>query len=117
MTTPFESPRRTASGRRRLKELREKRKNESIFATPVRSRSVIIINVAVEIITAVIVIVGIASLVYFLRMRQYSVDPRLYRLIAACLSVFVVGWMVYLSFRLRHYIRLLAQFRKNGTDS
>lgn len=117
MAAPFESPRNTTSGRRRLEELREKRKKASVFEALGRSRSIIIINITIEIASAVIVLVGVAYLIRFFRMQRYAVDPLLYRLIAVCLGVFVVGWMVYLSIRVRHYILLLSQSRRKETDS
>ena len=108
MAAPFESPRIT-SGRRRLEELREKKKNASVIEALGRSRTMIIINLTIEIASAVIVLVGVAYLIRFFRMQRYTIDPLIYRISIACLGVFIVGWMIYLFIRIRRHIMRLSQ--------
>ena len=111
MAAPFKSPRIT-SGRRRLEELREKRGRASITEEMGRSRTMIIINLSIEIASAVIILVGVAYLIRFFRMQRYTIDPLIYRICVACLGVFIVGWMVYLFIRIRRYILRLSQTRE-----
>ena len=108
MAAPFESPRIT-SGRRRLEELREKKKNASVIEALGRSRTMIIINLTIEIASAVIVLVGVAYLIRFFRMQRYTIDPLICRISVACLGVFIVGWMIYLFIRIRRHILRLSQ--------
>ena len=110
MASPFESP-RIVSGRRRLEELREKKKNASVIEALGRSRSMVIINLTIEIVSAVIVLVGVVYLIRFLRMQRYSVDPMIYRISVACLGVFIVGWLIYLVFRIRRHIQRLSHVK------
>jgi len=111
MAAPFKSSRIT-SGRRRLEELREKRKKASVTEEMGKSRSMIIISLTIEIASAVIILVGVAYLIRFFRMQRYTIDPRIYRISVACLGVFIVGWMVYLFIRIRRYILRLSQARE-----
>ena len=108
MAAPFKSPRITF-GRRRLEELREKRKKASVTEEMGRSRTMIIINLSIEIASAVIILVGVAYLIRFFRMQRHTIDPLIYRISIACLGVFIVGWMIYLFIRIRRHILRLSQ--------
>ena len=108
MAAPFESP-KNISGRRRLEELREKRKKASVADTLSRSRLTIIINLTIEIASAVTVLVGVTYLIRFFRLKRLDIDPLLFRISAACLGVFVAGWMVYIFLRIRRHVILLSQ--------
>jgi len=108
MAAPFESPRIT-SGRRRLEELREKRKKASVTDALSRSRSTIIINLTIEIASAVTVLIGVTYLIRFFWLKRFDIDPLIFRISTACLGVFVAGWMVYIFLRIRRHLILLSQ--------
>jgi hypothetical protein len=95
------------SGKKRIQELRKKRTRSGIDESISKSRSMILINLTIEIATAIILVVGLLYFVRFLIMRRPYIDQRLYKVGLGCLTVFTVGWTTYLFIKIRSHIRLL----------
>lgn len=108
MTQNNKSP-HIISGRRRLEELREKRARQDAGDSINKSRSMVFTNLAIELISCALVLVGVFYLIRFIMMRRSYVDPLIFKLSAGCLAVFISGWLIYFFARIRRYVLLLSK--------
>lgn len=106
--TPDDKTMQVISGRRRLEELREKRARQDVGESINKSRTTIITNLAIELISCALVLVGVSYLIRFFIMKRPDVDPVIFKLSAGCLTVFIVGWLIYFFARIRRYVLLLS---------
>jgi len=96
------------SGKRRLEELRETRR-VSAHESVSRSRTTVLINIGIELVSACIYLVGISYAFLFLSVRKPFMDPLHYRLfIGAFLAVSAV-WLTLLA---RKVIRNILRYRE-----
>ncbi|MCE5248979.1 hypothetical protein LLG96_02035 [bacterium] len=116
MTTDPRTP-RFAAGKKRIEELRIKRARPSIEDTISRSRSMILVNLFVEIATGIILVIGLSYLVRFLIARRPFIDPKMFNLVVGCMAALTVGWIVYLFTRMRSHIAMLRKASSDSGDS
>ena len=99
-----EEPQRAVSARRRLEELREQKAQTGSAESINRTRTVIIINLSIEILSGLIVFIGIVYIIRFFLLKRSDVDPLVFRLSAGCIAVFTFGWLTYLTIKIRRYV-------------
>ena len=104
---------RFTSGKRRIMELREKRKKPSVAESIGNQRSMILINIVIEIATGVILVTGLYYLVRFLMFKRADIEPFHYKVSMGCVAVFTFGWFTYLSLKVRANI---LRFRKTSVN-
>ncbi|MFC1573735.1 hypothetical protein ACFL30_00965 [Candidatus Latescibacterota bacterium] len=96
------------SGKRRLEELREKRTRQDAEDSINKSRSMVLTNFVIELVSCALVFVGVFYLIRFFIMKRSDVDPVIFKLSAGCLTVFIVGWLLYSIAKIRRYVLLLS---------
>ena len=96
------------SGKRRLETLRETRR-VSTHETVNRSRTTVMINIGIELLSACIYIVGISYAFMFLSMRKPFMDPLHYRLF---IGAFIAVSAVWLTLLTRKVIRNILRYRE-----
>ncbi|MBN1292538.1 MAG: hypothetical protein JXB48_11925 [Candidatus Latescibacteria bacterium] len=104
---------RLKSGKQRIRELREKRTKPSVAESISNQRSMILINIVIEIATGIILVVGLYYLVQFLMFKRADIEPFQYKLSMGCIAVFTFGWLTYLSLKVRANI---LRFRKTSVN-
>lgn len=102
------------TGRKRLEELRKKRKRPGTAESISDQRSMILINIVIESATGVILFTGMFYIFRFIMMNRFSFDPMYHKLILSCLAVFSFGWFIYLILKIRTDI---IRFRKAGNKN
>ena len=107
--TPENKSSQVISGRRRLEELREMRARETAEDSINKSRTTIFTNLAIELTSCALVLVGVYYLIRFFVMKRSDVDPVVFKLSAGRLAVFIVGWLIYSIVRVRRYVLLLSK--------
>ena len=96
------------SGRRRLSELRE-RKRASVSKSIGNSRTTVIINMIINITSGIIFAVGLFYVMRFLNMRRPYMDPMQYRIFIWAFIFISCGWFAYLVLRVRRHIKRLRE--------
>jgi len=99
---------------RRTAHTRDFRKRPSVHDTIRASRSTLLINLVIEIVSGLILFVGIAYTVQFLTARKAYIEPGKFRLYLQILGFFSVAWFTYVGFKVRK--KYLA-FRNAGKPS
>ena len=102
---------RRTTGKRRMQELRKRRTQTGVAESISNQRSMILINIIIEIATGIILLVGLFYLLRFFMIRRFSIDPMYYKLILFCIVIFTFGWVTYLTMKVRSDI---LRFRKSG---
>lgn len=103
-----------SSGKKRMEELRKKRKRPGAIESISNQRSMILINIVIESATGIILITGLFYIFRFVMMNRFSFDPVYFKMILSCLGVFSFGWFIYLSMKIRTDI---VRFRKAGNNN
>ena len=101
-------PQDVPSGRKRLSELRE-RKRASVSESIGNSRTTVIINMIINITSGMIFAVGLFYVMRFLNMRKPYMDPMQYRIFIGAFIFISVGWFAYLVVRIRRHIKRLRE--------
>lgn len=96
------------SGRRRLSELRE-RKRASVSESIGNSRTTVIINMIINITSGIIFAVGLIIVLKFLNMRKPYMDPMQYRIFIGAFIFISAGWFTWLVIRIRRHIKRLRE--------
>ena len=104
------------SGRKRMMELREKRARQSVVESVNNSKSMIVVNLITMIITGIILMTGLAYLLSFMKMQYADTNPSMYRLTLVFVAVFTLGWLSYILFRIRLYVRRLYRLSRNQQE-
>ena len=104
----------TGSGRKRLENLRKKRKRPGAAESIGNQRSMILINIVIESATGIILFIGLLYIFRFVMMKRFSFDPMYLKLILGCLVIFSLGWFTYLTLKIRTDI---IRFRKTGNKN
>ena len=95
-----------SSARKRLVELREKRR-KSVSESIQRSRTTILINMAIEVLSGLIYAVGVFYAVRILNIRRSQMETVHYRIILGSILSISCVWFVILIAKARsNYIRL-----------
>ena len=117
--TPDNKSKHVISGKRRLEELREKRTRQDVEDSINKSRITIFTNLAIELISCVLVFIGVFYLIRFFIMKRSDIDPVIFKLSAGCLTVFVVGWIIYSIAKIHRYVLYLSMDNdeKQKTDN
>jgi len=110
-TPQFPQP---STGKKRLEELRKKRRRPGAAESISNQRSMILINIVIESATGVILFTGLLYIFRYVMMRRFSFDPMYFRLILGCLVIFSCGWFTYLTMKIRTNI---VRFRKAGNNN
>ena len=105
MMTNSHDREKITSGRKRISELRLRRRS-SVSDSIRNSRNTIIINMIIGITSGVIFAVGLYFVVQFLYMRKPYMDPLQYKIIMGAFMIIACGWFIFLIIRIRsHYKR------------
>ena len=106
--------RQAYKGRQRIREIRDKRHRYSAAEAVSRKKSVIISNIAIEVITGIILLVGVYYLVQFILIsRDYSGEA-ITRISLGAISVIAGGYIVYLAIKIRGGIEKLRSTEDNS---
>ena len=103
-----------SSGKKRMEELRKKRKRPDAVESISNQRSMILINIVIESATGIILFTGLFYIFRFVMMNRFSFDPMYHRLILGCLVIFSFGWFTYITLKIRTDI---IRFRKAGNKN
>ncbi len=107
----------SSSGRKRLSELRNLRKQRSVVDSSHTSRTTALINLIIEIISGLILIVGLSYIIRFLLMRRELMTPVQFKIIIGTILLLAGFWLLYLFYKLKsHYmfLRRLHAEQKHG---
>lgn len=96
------------SSRRRLSELRE-RKRANVSESIGKSRTTVIINMIINITSGMIFAVGLFYVMRFLNMRKPYMDPMQYRIFIGAFIFISCGWFAFLVVRVRRHIKRLRE--------
>lgn len=105
---------RSSTGKKRLEELRKKRKHPGAAESIHNQRSMILINIVIESATGIILLTGLLYIFRYVMMKRFSFDPKYFKLILSCLVIFSFGWFTYLTMKIRTDI---IRFRKAGNNN
>ena len=101
----FSDPRKLSSSRRRLSELKE-RKRTSAAESINKSRTTILINMTIAFVSGILFAVGIIYIIRIIHIRKPFIEPGQYKLLMGVLAFIVCAWIVILSLRIRKYFKL-----------
>lgn len=93
------------------------RNRPGVHETIQNARSTLIINILIEIASALILLTGIGYTAMFLVARAGMLEPGALPLYLSILGFFTVGWFTYSGFRLRGKIRALRRHGKPAAPS
>jgi len=104
--TTFHDREKITSGRKRLSELRLRRRS-SVSDSIRNSRNTVIINMIIGITSGIIFMVGLFYVMQFLFTRKPYMDPFQFKVLMGAFTVIACGWFIFLIIRIRsHYKRL-----------
>lgn len=106
MTEPLKIPQFT-SGRGRLAELREQGNLKETTESIGSSRSTLIINLAIDIFSGIIFIVGFWYLIKFFLLRREHLDPAFFHTWLGIIFLIALFWLAFFVVRIRHRYMLL----------
>ena len=101
----FSGPRKLSSGRRRLSELRE-RKRTSVAESINKSRTTILINMTIAVVSGLLFAIGLIYVIRIIHIRKQFIDPEMYKILIGLLSFIACAWIVILILRIRKHLRL-----------
>jgi len=104
---------RSAAGRQRLEELREKRNLRDTVSIR-RARTTVIINILIEICSGLIFCVGALYAVRFLNIRRPFMEPMHYRLFLSSFGIVSAGWLFFLIGKIRRNWKHLRELSLPG---
>ena len=106
--------RQARKDRQLIREIRDKRRRYSAAESVSRKKSVIISNIIIEIMTGVILLIGVYYLVQFILIsRDYSGET-ITRINVGAISIIAGGYIIYLAIKIRSGINKL---KNTGEDS
>ena len=97
-------------GKRRLRELRDK-KRPSVDDTIKNSRTTVLINIAIEIFSGILFMIGLVYAIRFLNLRRPFIGDTHYLVMFWGFLVIGVGWFVWLLMRMRRKVNRLFELR------
>lgn len=100
--------------RQRIREIRDKRHHYSAGESVSRKKSVIITNIVIEVITGIILLVGVYYLVQFILISRYFAGESITRISIGAITVFAGGYIIYLAIKIRSGIEKLRSTDNNS---
>jgi len=88
------------AGRQRLRELRETRRM-SVAESVSRSRTTVIANLIIEVLSGVFFAVGVYYALRFLDMQRPNMEPIHYRIFSGAFVIIALGWFTWLFWKIR----------------
>lgn len=100
-------PRAADEARKRLAELRErKRLRAGSLQTMNRSRTTIMVNMAIGIVSGLLFLVGLIVVIRFLGYQRAEMGETSYRVFLGVMLIVGAFWLVFLALRIRTHLRL-----------
>jgi hypothetical protein len=97
---------------RRLRHPRDIPQRPSVNESINNARTTLFINLLIEILSGVVLLVGIGYTVRFLLNRRAYLDPDRLRLYLEVLAFFAAGWLTYFGFKVRARYRALRRITR-----
>lgn len=101
----------SASAKKRLEELRERR-NTGIVGSPLQARNTVIINMIIEVVSAFIYCVGVYYAIRFLNLRRPFMEEIQYRIFIGVFLIVSVVWFGFLIARVRKSILRIKEIKR-----
>ena len=101
-----------SSGRKRMEELREK-KRPGVQESIRHARSTVFINIVIEAISALIFVVGVFYAIRFLNLRKPFMEPLQYRIIIGSFTVISIVWFGFLLGKVRKNVLRLREISRD----
>ena len=97
----------SSSGRKRLSELRNRRKKRSIVDSIYTSRTTVLVNLIIMIVSGLLLIVGLSYIIRFLFMQRVNMEPVQFGIFIGTILLLAGFWLLYFFYKLKSYFLFL----------
>ena len=96
-----------SGGRKRLSELRNLRKQKSVVDSIYTSRTTVLVNLIIMIVSGLIMIVGLSYIIRFLFMQRVNMEPVQFGIFIGTIFLLAGFWLLYFFYKLKSYYLFL----------
>ena len=100
-----------SSRRKRLSELRNRQKQRSVIDSIYTSRTTVFINLAIMIISGVLLIIGLSYIIRFLFMQRENMEPIHFYIFIGTILLVAGFWLLYFFYKLKSYYLALRRLK------